>query len=106
MPPADKQTDVFEILDRRFSPETRFRRLLDDTPEWRALADSILNRQACGEPMDLPAELFRASVDWTRSVKVIRAISTRTFAKRRRYCFPIPAGSGGASSASRPTPPV
>ena len=74
MPPAEKQTEVFEILDRHFPPEARFRSLLNDTPDWRALADSILTRQACGEPMDLPAELFRAGVDWTRSVKVIRTI--------------------------------
>ena len=54
------------------SPRERVVRLLGDTPELTAFANSIFDRLENNQPVDLPEEFLHLGLDWTRLIKTIR----------------------------------
>ena len=71
-------------------PEERFRSLIANTPERLALANSILERRARGEALDLPSEFFDAGLDWSRTIKAIRAIHANSIAEAQAMVLAHP----------------
>lgn len=78
------------IFDEIQPPDDAVRRLLGDSPKLRSLAESILNRAHRSEAMDLADELFKAGVDWHRTIKIIRWMRKNTIAEAQALVLSHP----------------